>query len=861
MKQLTFISLFVFLLLGNLYASHIKGGLIEYTYSGAGTTTGTSNYSVTVTIFYGCNVQGPRSPITLRMFDAVTYASAGSVSLATSSFSTITKTSANQCMSNPPTICYEVYKYMTTITLPNNTNGYIISVVDQYRTSNIVNIANSSASGIVFTANIPGTISGVDYHTNSSPRFIFRDTAIICYNGGFTYEFNAVDDTDHDSLSYAFGNGLNYTTSTSPPYASLTYNAGYTGALPMGANVSINPVTGLIAGNAPATTGEYVIAVYVTEWRNGVAIDRIKKELQIYVYNCSLIAASLQPSYINCNSFTSSFQNESTASNINQYTWDFGVKNSSTDTSTSPTPSYTYADTGTYTIKLKVSSTSGCEDSTTAQVKIYPGFTPNFTYTGSCFESPFIFKDATMATYGQANSWSWDFGDLTTTSDTSTLKNTQYKYASSGTKTVVLNVTSSKGCAGNVSKIITVNNKPQITLPFHDTLICSVDTLPLLSSAIGQYSWSPNYNISDIHNANPLVWPKDTTTYIITVTDGSCVNSDSIKVNVLNFITVDAGADIGMCLTDTVVLNPVSHALQYVWSPPLYLINPYVKNPHAVPAADITYYVTANLGKCQDKDSVHISLSPYPKVYAGRDTSICYGDHAQLQGTTNAAYFAWKSLVTLTNAGTLSPTANPLISTSYILTVTDTFNCKKPVSDTVLVTVIPRVIANAGRDTSVVLNQALQLHASGALNYVWTPATYMNNPYTADPIVTFSTFVDSIRYYVTASTAEGCHGTDDVLVKVFKTGPEIFVPSAFTPNGDGQNDVLRPITVGIQTLSYFKVFNRYGQLIFSTNSMYTGWNGTIKGTPQPTGAYVYMAQGTDYLGHIVLRKGTSLLIR
>ena len=96
---------------------------------------------------------------------------------------------------------------------------------------------------------------------------------------------------------------------------------------------------------------------------------------------------------------------------------------------------------------------------------------------------------------------------------------------------------------------------------------------------------------------------------------------------------------------------------------------------------------------------------------------------------------------------------------------------------------------------------------------------------------------------------------------MFKTGPDIFVPSAFTPNGDGRNDVLKPIPVGIKTFDYFKVFNRWGQLVYVTGEVGKGWDGNVNGTRQQSGTYVYVTQGIDYTGKIIFRKGTVVLIR
>jgi gliding motility-associated-like protein len=98
-------------------------------------------------------------------------------------------------------------------------------------------------------------------------------------------------------------------------------------------------------------------------------------------------------------------------------------------------------------------------------------------------------------------------------------------------------------------------------------------------------------------------------------------------------------------------------------------------------------------------------------------------------------------------------------------------------------------------------------------------------------------------------------------VTIFKTGPEIFVPKAFTPNGDGLNDIIRPICVGIKQLNYFRVFNRWGQMVYHTSEFGKGWDGTIHGVPQGVANFVYLAQGIDYLGNTIFRKGNVVLIR
>lgn len=575
----------------------------------------------------------------------------------------------------------------------------------------------------------------------------------------------------------------------------------------------------------------------------------------------------LQPTYLNCNDLSFNFSNQSTSSNIISYLWTFGEPSSGvSNVSTQATPTHVYKDTGVFITKLKVTASGGCIDSATTIVSAFPGFVANLKIDGSCLINPYQFTDLTVSKYGLVNSWKWDFGETTITTDTSTLRNPTYQYPTVGNKTASLTVTDSKGCQSIVTKTILVGDKPSIMLLFKDTLICSIDTLQLFANSTGTYSWTPIATIKNPTVANPLVYPKDTTTYYLTVNNNGCINTDSVKVNVLQFITVNAGLDTAICQTDTIRLKPISDALSYVWVASTGVAVDSVKSPLIQPLQNTIYYVTANLGKCQDKDTVMVTVNPYPKSNAGADAILCYGNRVQLNANIVGATFTWSPTASLINANTLTPTAGPTKTTSYILTVTNTTGCFKSVSDTITVVVTPIVSVFAGRDTSVVINQPLQLTATSNTDtlttaYLWSPANWLNTNKIYNPVATFTSPIDSIRYKVKATTAQGCFGEDDILVRVFKNLPDILVPSGFTPNGDGRNDVFKPIAYGIKVFDYFNVYNRYGQLLYSSADITKGWDGTFGGTLQPAGTYVFTAQGTDYLGNIIFKKGTVVLIR
>ena len=160
------------------------------------------------------------------------------------------------------------------------------------------------------------------------------------------------------------------------------------------------------------------------------------------------------------------------------------------------------------------------------------------------------------------------------------------------------------------------------------------------------------------------------------------------------------------------------------------------------------------------------------------------------------------------------------------------------------------------------MNQPIQLFVrevsiAGVTSYTWTPGSFLSNPNSATPVTTLTA---DQRFLVVGTTPEGCQGVDDILVKVYK-GPDIYVPSGFTPNNDGLNDVLRPVPVGIQDFKFFRVFNRWGQMVFSTQDPKRGWDGRINGTQQGTSTYAWVAEGIDYKGNLVIRKGVVTIIR
>ena len=290
------------------------------------------------------------------------------------------------------------------------------------------------------------------------------------------------------------------------------------------------------------------------------------------------------------------------------------------------------------------------------------------------------------------------------------------------------------------------------------------------------------------------------------------------------------------------------------------------------------YRVIVKSGACPTDTSNMATTTIYNDLYPNAtispsDTSICYGDSATLNvNITTASSYNWINSVNLAdlNNGNIPPynfnaIAKPLQNYSYVIGFTN-LGCPNILLDTAVVNVYPRIKVNAGNDTVIVVNQPLQLNATAnvtePLNYSWIPSAGLDNPFIYNPVATLQGLEgDTVVYTVTARDSVGCFGTDALKVVIFKTLPDIFVPTAFTPNNDGTNDILKAIPVGIKTFEYFNIYNRYGQLLFTTPDPERGWDGNLNGYKQPSGTYVYMARGISYQNRIVFRKGTVVLIR
>jgi gliding motility-associated-like protein len=352
--------------------------------------------------------------------------------------------------------------------------------------------------------------------------------------------------------------------------------------------------------------------------------------------------------------------------------------------------------------------------------------------------------------------------------------------------------------------------------------------------------------------------------------NNGCVATTTVNVVLIDNMVITPVPDTTICVESSVVLIPnVSiEATIFNWRtiPDVTLVSTLndmnIKTPTATPNDTVTYVVRAIWGVCSREDTIVVNVLHKPIPYAGVDMTVCnYKTDTVLIGsvsdTSGPVNYSWSPAETISNPTQNTTVATPDSTQVYTLTVTDDYGCNFSVTDQVTVFVQPPVPAYAGHDTIAVSGVPHQLYGSGGISYVWSPSFPLNLSTTQNPLATLN---NDQMFILVVTDAEGCLGADSVFVRVYD-GPNYFMPNSFTPNGDGLNDIFRAVPSGIAYTEWFRIYNRFGQLMFQTNRWLKGWDGTYKGAIQPSGTYVWMIKGIDKDGKVIQKQGTVILIK
>lgn len=429
-----------------------------------------------------------------------------------------------------------------------------------------------------------------------------------------------------------------------------------------------------------------------------------------------------------------------------------------------------------------------------------------------------------------------------------------------------LNGLDSNGCNTSDSVWVSII-EPMPVNAGNDVFKCAEDTVQLSASGGSNYTWMPNSNMINANSANPSVFSISNTLYYLYASDSNgCNTSDSVLISIIDVGSFNAGNDTSICNGLSVLIggNPTADSTAILaWTAingdinslsTLNAQNPFF-NSNISDVGVFTYQVSGSEQGCDaGSDLVTIIVNAIPIAnFLGLDSIYCLDDpESILLGSPSGGSF--------TGIGLVGNNFNPAIAglgaffeINYALT--DENGCS---DDTTQITQVTTYNVDAGEDQTIEIFDSIQLSPSNdAINYEWSPNETLS---CADCINPFASPTVTTTYTLIAIDENGCVAQDSVTIEVF-IDTLLWLPNAFTPDGDGVNDLFLVYGKNFKTID-FKVFNRWGELLFATNNPSQGWDGTYKNKEMNAGVYVFTIQAT-YINELEsgLQRGSFVLVR
>ncbi len=610
----------------------------------------------------------------------------------------------------------------------------------------------------------------------------------------------------------------------------------------------------------------------------------------ISIYNLSgvsAITASPSPNICLGSPITFSASNFTTqhASGLS-YKWDFSEGPDVTGNNNT----HTYLSSGAYTVKLYYTEiASGCNDSTTKTVTVqdYPtaGFYTN-PIVGNvlCAPTSVSFYDSSkVGIFSMPLNTLWK---ITTSNDsiinTANASPDGQTFATHGTYSVTLTAITTNGCADTLVKPYLVV-APRGDFDMDTASICKGDSIKFTGKNfvdVVNYTWFYGDGDTSVISTNPtshvynfLPPSGNTKATLIVKGQGGCawpvaklVNIHYVKADFRRNSVLDNDSTI--CFgTPILLIDSSKSADVYSWtlgdnstSTTPSTISHFYKTTGTF---SISLAVRNSTYGCKDTMTKVVIVNPVPQVTAIGD-SVCMNDTAKLSVTIpNPAFtYSWKPIVGLSNANIYNPTfiASTAGNNNYYVTATiASSGCTT--SDTAVV-LVPAPLHNYTWDTSIVIGQYVNLpinNQNGMVLFDWTPTAGLScltcsNPQVQQPLydITYSSFMHDIVGCPPATAIFNIHIFPETTVKL---------PSTFTPNGDGVNDIIYVDGWGIKDLVSFEIYNRWGELVFKTSELKEGWDGYYKGMLQNNDTYVYKVNALSFRDKEMVTEGHINLMR
>lgn len=490
----------------------------------------------------------------------------------------------------------------------------------------------------------------------------------------------------------------------------------------------------------------------------------------------------------------------------------------------------------------------------------------DFDAQANCLPDPVQFENESSG----ATDYFWDFGDNTN----STQSNPSHQYSSSGVYDVMLVANNSATCNFSDTAYTQVVVLANTVFELDDVAICLGETeqiglLPIPDTSI-TYLWIPDDGLSSATVSNPFASPGSTTEYALLISNGICTDTATQVVSV-GVPEVEIVPDTTICAGESVELtaNGNGNVDEFLWSSNPNFTDtlntwPMDSSITVSPTVNSTYYLSIGSNGCISSTSVNVNIALIDAAISPA-AFICFGDTVQLSvtGFDSGSSITWQPSSGIL-AGQNSPiaTVSPESTTTYTAIVTSPEGCTWSGTATVSVSDInPNTVQASADPTAIQPGESSQLNVtpSSGVNYDWSPGATLSDSTISNPVATPEV---TTTYFVTVSDGI-CTRSDSVTVVVHELNceePDIFVPSGFSPNGDGTNDVLYVRGMHITEL-VFKVFDRWGEKVFETTSLDHGWDGYYKGKLVEPAVFVYYLDAKCVDGQDFFKKGNVSVLQ
>lgn len=550
-----------------------------------------------------------------------------------------------------------------------------------------------------------------------------------------------------------------------------------------------------------------------------------------------------------------------------QYKWDFGDGTFGDQYYAQ----HTYPQAGVYTVKLTATDpVTGCSSEAPPQTIAVRYFNTAFQFSTSFVtgtDCAPVVANFVNTSYGYTKII-WDFGDGATLQD---VNYPSHVYKDPGTYTVTLFVYGYNGLTGEYRDTVTIT-QPSAILKAAPAELCIGQPAKLKASgdSISRYIWdfgdgniitSSDSTISHTYAGDGTFAPQ----LLVTGSKGctrAATAGDILTIRPDPVVTITP-AEPRICYGEAVQLE-ASGGVSYSWTAANGISDLSISNPVVKPGITTTYTVQVkdDLG-CVAAGSHTVTVVQREQLEEMHDTEICYGEQVQLSAGGTSKYQWIRETDWLSDTRVNNPVAKPENTIRYTVVGGDLYGCFTDTAAT-QITVHPLPTVDAGSDLEMQAGASAQINASGSpdiVSWQWLPATRLSCDNCAAPLA--APFASTV-YRVRVKTIYGCAVSDDVAIKVLCEENTVYIPNAFTPDGDGRND--RFVLYGIGIVKHLMIFDRFGKKVYERSNFIgrdtaAAWDGTLNGQPLPTGTFVYYAEMECPSGGPFMRKGTITLIR